>query len=75
MNICEGMKVRFTPCGWVSGEAECYTGVVKTTEGVVERVNGEHGWFRVAYEAKGETNHECFKLPILIQDRIKKIWA
>lgn len=75
MNICEGMKVRFAPCGWVSGEAECYTGVVKTTEGVVERVNGEHGWFRVAYKAKGETNYECFKLPILIQDRIKKIWA
>jgi len=75
MDIREGMKIRFAPSGWVSGEGECYDGMAKAAEGVVERVNEEHGWFRVAYKAKGATCHECFKLPVLERDRIKKIWA
>lgn len=75
MDIREGMNIRFVPSGWVSGEGEYCDRTARTAEGLVERVNEEHGWFRVAYIAKGETCHECFKLPILMQDRIKKIWA
>ncbi len=76
MNICEGMKIRFTPSGWMCGAngAELDSWVKKTVDGVVDFVNDAHGWFRVAYEAKGEINHECFKLPVLPVDRIKKIW-
>lgn len=77
MDIREGMKVRFTPSGWMSGAngAELDSWVRRTVDGVVEFVNSEHCWFRVAYEAKGQRCYECFKLPLLSQDRIKKIWV
>ena len=75
MDIREGVKIRFTPSGWMSGAngAELDSWVKKTVDGVVDFVNREHGWFRVAYVAKGEVCHECFKMPVLEQDRIKRI--
>lgn len=75
--IREGMHIRFTPSGWISGAngAVLDAWVIKTVDGIIDSVNRNKAWIRVAYFAKGEKCYECFKLPLLRCERIKKVWA
>lgn len=59
-----GDKVTFIPSAWTQktdvNALEAY-GAAKDVTGRIERINRAHRWFRVAYEAAGATQYECFK--------------
>lgn len=59
-----GDNVTFIPAAWTSitGHNQIeLLGAAKNVTGRIERINRAHRWFRVAYEAAGVTQYECFK--------------
>lgn len=64
MEIHIGDKIRFQPEAFVTttGKDQQQFGAMShKVTGKVVLVNRANGWFRVAYESNGGTQHECFK--------------
>lgn len=57
-----GDKLRFKPAAWMENpDRYSITPEGRVVTGTIVQINGEHHWFRVAYNSGGGIGYECFK--------------